>query len=43
MQPGFAARTSNAPLLEDAVVRATNRVTVEEAKKKKNEEKAKLD
>jgi TATA-binding protein-associated factor Taf7 len=40
MQPGFTARTSNTPLLEDAIVRAANRTAAEEAKKKKDEEKA---
>jgi hypothetical protein len=34
MQPGFIARASNAPLPEDAVVRAANRAIAEEVKKK---------
>jgi hypothetical protein len=37
MQFGFAARTSNVLLLEDAVVRTTNCAMVEEAKKKNDE------
>jgi hypothetical protein len=50
MQPGFAARTSNVPLSEDAVVTVANRAATEKMKKKDDEktrkarsEKARLD
>jgi hypothetical protein len=51
MQPGFTTRTSNAPLPEDAVMRAANHAIAKVAKKKKDDEserkaekeKAKLD
>jgi hypothetical protein len=39
MQPGFIARASNAPLPEDAVIRATNHATAKKAKKEKDNKK----
>jgi hypothetical protein len=39
MQPGFIARASNAPLPEDAVVRAMNRAMAKKANKEKDNKK----